>query len=1122
MYKYIFLLISIFILPTTKVVGQTSCNICPANSSVTLSSDFTDVVTYAWTCTNGFTSSSAEPTFTPSADVTCNLVVTDGAGCTATSQVVVDVCECDCNEDMCIDMNYSASTECVTFSNTGTPCSPVSSESRQYRNSTGGSWVNIPANNQICDCDIRERVNTNAFVSISSSNFRLNIDGLLNRCSPCSGNNMQLQFTFGVNGYNATFFPSCAGSSDWYTISPADFTNAGSVATAHVQYTTPFGIVVNTYRFSYNGAGLNVNNVTVTEVAKRSIYKTIESRRILFFTDGCTSETCNNTLVIPQQPNSPCTHFLAFVNNVNLGSPCSGAGLSVSVLNATGSLSYSWKHNGTVISGETTQFLCMVGRPSGTYCAIVDDGTCTSEVCVISQPPCNLAVNVTSSGNTLTASLTNCTGTITRQWQRWNGSSWVNVGTNSNTYNTNGLAGEYRVNVTCSGPPSCSAIGTITFIPPCTSTVTLSNTSPTITSTVTGCSGATINYTWERWNGTSWVFISSVSTTNTTQSITPTVSGLHRVSTLCSGCSSQASITFTLPNPCAGYSANMTGTFTTMCQGDSRTFGRTTTGGTAPFTQQWTLNSTNVGTATTYNFTPATTGLYSLVITVTDANGCVFVDSRSISVVVCCGMTVALAPNTQSVCQNQDANFTASQTGGTLPVTYNWTSQLPPSGPIGQGSGATKTLNFAATGTYTIQVTGTAANGCTSQATSTLTVTNCTNCVCTPTLSLNGCVLTGTFTGAGCANFTYQLQYSASGTGWGSVASGNASSGGTFNHTPSSNGFYRCVINGTPNGCGTTTTPDISVNCVTTCGCTGRSLSYNTSTCILSWTAPCATYTSDLERFNGTNWVYITQTSPHNPTQNGDYRVVYRKGGCPDVISNTVTVNQNSCPARFAYYDPDLDFNVHTPLTEFVLSNRRTNVLPPINNLSFAYSSCGVVYNSFFIDWGDATSTTVNNSAGLINHQYTTGEYTTSFEATNSGRTSINELWVNADDCFNQDCSDVNIYPTCFDGGVPIFYEFNGCSNVDILISFGGGWKNYTTYNYTSHYVKINNVNYIQPYVDVTYTSSSGQFWIGYDFVNTPTAITIPYSAGWYEIEVGLTFNTNKTIITKGFFKLCD
>jgi hypothetical protein len=259
----------------------------------------------------------------------------------------------------------------------------------------------------------------------------------------------------------------------------------------------------------------------------------------------------------------------------------------------------------------------------------------------------------------------------------------------------------------------------------------------------------------------------------------------------------------------------MTGTFTNMCQGGSRTFGRTTTGGTAPFTQVWTLNGVFVGTATTFGFTSSSTGTNVISVTVTDANGCVYTDTRNLTVIQCCGMVASITPNTISVCTNQAASFTASQSGGVGPISYNWTSQLQPSGPVlGQGTGTSKSLTFTTVGTYNIIVTATDNNGCQSSATSVMTVTNCTNCVCTPTLTLTGCTLNGSFSGGGCPNFTYQLQYSATGTGWSIAASGMAT--GPFSYTPTANGFYRLVI--VASGCSLSQTPDVSVNCyVPTC-----------------------------------------------------------------------------------------------------------------------------------------------------------------------------------------------------------------------------------------------------------------------------------------------------------------
>jgi hypothetical protein len=709
---------------------------------------------------------------------------------------------------------------------------------------------------------------------------------------------MQIQFVFGVSGFNSTFFPGCSGTDDWYTISPTNFANAGYVATAYVRYSTPWGVVVNTYRYTYNGNGIGVGNVTVQEVARRSIYKTIETQRIITYTDGCPPTTCTNTLAIPQQPNDPCTHFVAFVTNVNLGSPCNGAGLSASTINASGTLTYQWKYNGSNLIGETTQFLCMVGRPSGTYCVLISDGTCTEEVCIVVQPPCALSVNITSSGNILTATLNNCSGTITRQWQRWNGTSWVNVGTNSNTYDTGGLAGEYRINVTCSGPPICTAIGLITFTPPCNVAISISVSNLLHTATVTGCNGASITYVWERWNNGAWLIVQQVTTTSTTNTYTPTLSGLYRVTALCLGCAAQTTFNTVVPGLCDGFSVGITGSIN-QCVGTSYTYNRTILGGTPPFTHIWRLNGVIIGTGSSVTITPSVAGTSVLSLEITDFNACVQTGFLNVNASFCCGMTSNITPNTLSVCQNESATFTASSSGGTAPINYSWTTQLPPSVPIAQGTGTSKTFNFATTGTYTVQVTATDANNCTSVSNATLTVTTCTNCACTPSLTLNGCVLTGSFLGAGCGNFTYQLQYSASGTGWGVVASGSAS--GSFTHTPTVNGFYRLII--IASGCQGQSAPDVSVTCVTSCGCTPVTLSL--SGCELSWGNLCSGYVANLQTFNGTSWINLNETSPYTTSCGSDYRVEYSKSGCANVYSNTVTVpNSCNCTYEIKLRDP--------------------------------------------------------------------------------------------------------------------------------------------------------------------------------------------------------------------------
>lgn len=800
--RFIFL----FLLLPFLSIGQ-DCSICPPGL-VTLNSTFNPTATHQWTCTNGFTSSLVSPTFTPTSDVTCSLLVTDANGCTATSQTVVDVCECDCNTP-CVAMSYNPSTDCVTFTNTGTNCSVVNTDVIQWKNQNT-SFATIANNGQICNCSIKEYVNTSPSVAINGSNFQLRFDGLQNRCHPCTSGALEIYYSFPISG-STTSNVLCAQTSDWVTVSPTDFANRGYVCDAYLQYTTPFGVVVNHYRYAYNGAGLNISNVTITEVSENTIYKDITAKRTVTYSEGCSTEICELTLDIPQQPNDPCDAFLAYISDVNTG--C-GAAYQATTVNGATPITYQWFYNGSAISGQTTNTFCLAGQPDGTYCCqILDANGCAENICRVKQTSCSITASITLSGTTLNSTVTGCTGTRTNTWAKWNGTTWVTVGT-SNSYNTGGVAGDYRLTVSCSGPPVCVAIALYTYNPPCTADVTLTTGTSTLTASVTGCGGVNITYIWDRWNGSSWVTVQTVTTTSTSNVYTPTLTALYRVSITCGICTDQAQTSWTAPNPCVGFSAVITGTFTNMCNGTTRTYNRTVTGGTSPYTQQWKLNGVNVGTGTSYVFSPTVNGAYVIAITVTDAAGCSFTDTKNVNVVTCCGMTAAITPTSTSVCTNQNAIFTASQTGGTTPIVYSWTSQLPPASPIGQGPGASKTFNFGAAGTYTIVVTATDNTGCISSATATLTVTTCTSCVCEPYLTLAGCVLNGGFTGAGCGNFEYQLQYSATGTGWSAVLSGSATSGGTITHTPIANGFYRLVIVGeSGSGCGLAETPLVSVTC---------------------------------------------------------------------------------------------------------------------------------------------------------------------------------------------------------------------------------------------------------------------------------------------------------------------
>lgn len=1097
--------------------GQ-DCTSCPAGSAVDLVGGYPTAVSHTWVCTDGFTSSLANPTFYPTQSTTCYLTATDAAGCVALDTLVIEVCNCACN-DPCVGLSYNPTSDCVKIFNTGSTCSSTSSDNLTYKPEGFPMFIGITSGDSICDCAIKEYINTTASVSVSGSNFRLQVSGLKNRCHNCTSSDLRISCVFPVSTYNTTMFPGCSASEDWLTISPSDFANAGYVANFYVRYDTPIGTVVNYYTYTYNGGGLNASNVTITEVYKKTIYKSILAKRVVNYSDGCPSTTCEVTLDVPQQPPGACTHFVTYMQFYNLGSPCGGQGLGAVVLNGTTPISYQWYYNGSQIPGATDQFLCLVGRSYGTYCVEIEDAEgCIASPCTVWQAPCSLTASIYESSGILYTSLANCSGSASYQWQYWTGSTWSNVGTGS-SYNTGGVSGDYRVQVNCSGPPACKAIANYTYLPPCTADVTLTVGSSTLTANVTGCGGTTIAYVWERWTGTAWTTVRTQNKTSTTDTYTPSVSGLYRISITCKGCTDSAQTTFTMPDPCSSYTVGISGSTSSLCTNTNRTFTASLSGGTPPYSYTWKIGGSTVGSSSSYVLNRSTPQTVTLVLTVVDNAGCSKTASVTIAIIHCCGVTASVSPASSSVCTNTNETYTASASGGTAPYTYQWQTQLPPNPPVSQGSGNPKTFNFSNAGTYNITVTATDNTGCSAQATATMTVTNCTSCDCTPALSLSGCQLNGSFTGAGCGNFSYQLQYSATGTGWSAVDSGTASPGGTITHTPASNGFYRLVIQS--GSCGLKQTADVSVNCVASCGCTPASLDY--TGCKLSWTNPCSGYTADLERYSGGTWIYVTQTSPYTPAVGGDYRVAYKKSGCSTVTSNTKTVSlYTDCGTPWwVYYDDDTDVPGYLPTKSTIpelYANPGGNVF--INLYSFTEGFCGsqADYSTWTVDYGDGSATKSGSSFNNGDtHVYSAGIYTASYELTSTLGTTEEDIVVTPDGTPYMPY--FSIRAGCYDGGEPVAFERTKCDTVglQLVFYFFGGYVAQPTY--VSHYVKIDGTTY--PTTMGFIQTAPNVLWaINEPVIDVPLSVvnnkTVP-------VELSVTFSlsgSNYTVRKKFFIQI--
>lgn len=133
-----------------------------------------------------------------------------------------------------------------------------------------------------------------------------------------------------------------------------------------------------------------------------------------------------------------------------------------------------------------------------------------------------------------------------------------------------------------------------------------------------------------------------------------------------------------------------------QCQDGTGSLTFSASGGTAPFTYQWSHNpSLNAASATGLS-----AGAYG--ITITDANGCSA--SQQAQVQLIAGPQATLAAQTDAYCNNADGSVSISVSAGTAPLSYQWSHNTALNTPVATGLSA---------GNYSVTVSD--ANGCTAQ-----------------------------------------------------------------------------------------------------------------------------------------------------------------------------------------------------------------------------------------------------------------------------------------------------------------------------------------------------------------------------------------------------------------------
>lgn len=416
----------------------------------------------------------------------------------------------------------------------------------------------------------------------------------------------------------------------------------------------------------YSGATTQVLTVTAVANMNGFKYRCVAGNACppTPVTSSAATLNVNFKIVTLSQANVAC-------NGGNTGSA------SLTVTGGSGSYSYDWAPGNPAGDGTTA----ITGLIAGTYSVTVTDtntGCVTSKTFTITEPA---ALNITASQTNVT-----CNGGT-------DASATVNVSGGSGTYTYNWLpsggtaatatglkAGTYTVTIK---DATCEKTQTITITEPPALAVTTAQADITCNGGNDGSASVTVT------GGASPYTYNWLPSGGTGSSATGLTAGTYTV-TITDANSCQTTKTFTIAQPdvltAAASQTNVT------CNGNSDGSASVTlTGGTSPYTYNWSTGST----AASVNGLAA--GTYS--VTIKDAHNCQVIQNFTITQPA--ALTASLASQTNVSCNGEsNGSATVSAAGGTAPFTYSWTS-----------GGTSATATGLAAGNYTVTITD--ANNCT-------------------------------------------------------------------------------------------------------------------------------------------------------------------------------------------------------------------------------------------------------------------------------------------------------------------------------------------------------------------------------------------------------------------------
>jgi hypothetical protein len=394
------------------------------------------------------------------------------------------------------------------------------------------------------------------------------------------------------------------------------------------------------------------------------------------------SNSCGSTT---QSSNTTLSFYTVPTILVNSPDICNGFSTQ---LNASGAISYLWNNSLTTYSisvnpTTTTNYTVTGTSSNGCQSQAVSTVNVNPNPQVLLSSTSSTICSGGSGTNNITASVSSGSPTYSYQWSYYNGTSWVNTGTNSNVINaTPTSTRDYKVTITdIKGCQVVSAVHTVSVVPDPISP-TLNTKTPNENDV---CSGTNVSATFNSGsdgvgcsdvfqystNGTTWITYTpgtNISTTGFAQGTTVQIRGRRSNCTSGIGCAATTYVVLSqwnvITKPILSTSVNDI----TCSGGGNGSINLTVSGSLGPFSFNWT--GPNGFTSTSEDITNLTTGTYTVV--VSTYVGCS--STATVSVTEPSSLVLTIV-GSNALCTGQSSgSIDLTVSGGTPSYTYLWSN----------------------------------------------------------------------------------------------------------------------------------------------------------------------------------------------------------------------------------------------------------------------------------------------------------------------------------------------------------------------------------------------------------------------------------------------------------------